>query len=190
MKRRMATLNIPLTGRLYESKTWTGFDLSGLVEWEALRALIRVFPVEMMAEYFDQFRSGLHDVPLFIIATGWKPRSPEAAIIAERPEDYFEYVGGDWAGPRADEIHVAPEVCLTLPDAFLYVAFEFTEDRAIKQNIVNLAENMVDSGWPLTRDLSGMQLPKGFMKLRTEIEAEAMQNGVGGGSPSAVAASI
>lgn len=188
--KKMATLNIPMTGRLYEAKTWTGFDLSGLAEWEALRELIRTLPIEKMTAVFDEFRSGLPDVPLFIIATGWKPRSPEAAIIAERPDDYFAHVGGDWSGPSSEEIHIAPGVRLTLPDAFLYVAFEFAEDKAIKQNIVNAVENMVDRGWPLTRDLSGMQLPKDFMKLRSKIEAEAMQNGVKGGSAAVVATSI
>lgn len=185
------TLNIPLDGRLYVEKHWAVFGMDEAGDAEALVERIRTRSVESLSAIFEKFGQGVPDgLPLFLHANGWKCRSPTAAVIAERPDDYFAYVGGDWAGPSSEEIHVAPEVRLTLPDAYLYIAFEFAEDRAIKQNIVNLAENMIDAGWPLTRDLAGIQLPKGFMELRSRIEAEAMQNGVRGGSPSAVAASI
>ncbi len=185
------TFNFSLSGELDVDANKAVFDLDEIGEWEAWIEMIRERQIGLLMTSFDGFANAIPGgVPVFFRSSGRKPRSFDAAIIAERPDDYFAHVGGDRSEPSSDEIHVAPGVRLTLPDAFLYVAFEFAEDDAIRQNIINAADDMVDRGWPPTRDLSGMRLPKGFMKLRADIEASAMQNGVGGGSPSAVAASI
>ena len=189
MKSFRKTLNIPLEGRMIVDSNHAIFTFDGT--GDVLTEAVRTFSIDSLTKIFEEFKSELPEsIPLFIKSSGGIPHSLDAAIIAQRPAEYFSHIGGDYSGLWNGEIHVTPGLMLTIADAYIYVAAVLVEGDAIKQSIIITADTMIDCGWPLTQRISGIRLPAEFLALRRKFEANAIQNGIGCVTKSAVAGSI
>jgi hypothetical protein len=188
MKAFKKTLNIPLEGRMIVDSNYAVFNLYGA--GDVLTEAVRTFSIDSLTKIFEEFKSELPEsIPLFIKSSGGIPHSLDAAIIAQRPAEYFTHIG-DYSGPWNGEIPVIPGLNLTIADAYIYVAAVLVEDDAIKQSIIITADTMIDCGWPLTQRIPSIRFPAEFLALRSKFEANAIQNGIRCVTKSAVAESI
>lgn len=177
-------LSLPLGGQLIHNKNFSVFNPEPETGEDRLFAdALQTIPVAAMISAWEAFSV---KGPVFIAGPGkGQIQSIEAALMGAQPAAFAE-----WNGTSPGPLPVAPGVSLAAPDAFLWVASWIAEPSTALVLYSHACDLVEIHGHMLTASLPAVKPPDKFFEMRAGLEKLAILNGVGGGSPTAVAASL